>query len=149
MGTKATIAVENKKGGVSMISVHYDGYPEYTGKILLENYDSLEFAQGLVEMGDVSELLKTVVETEFFSRDRKEPLNVKRFLNFEMYRITADVLEYNYLFTGGEWQLVKRGNGGAFTLYPLKGFTGFPCEPDSPGPKYPLRMRNDSSIVGW
>jgi hypothetical protein len=38
MGTRSNIAYEKPNGKVVVMYCHYDGYPEYNGRVLQEHY---------------------------------------------------------------------------------------------------------------
>jgi hypothetical protein len=40
MGTRSNIAYERPNGQIVVAYCHYDGYPEYNGVILNENYNT-------------------------------------------------------------------------------------------------------------
>jgi hypothetical protein len=69
MGTRSRVGVMH--GNVcKSVYCHYDGYLEYTGKLLLENYDSA-LANQLVALGDNSGVKETLGDMNFYS-DRGE-----------------------------------------------------------------------------
>lgn len=119
MGTRSRIGVMH--GTVcKSVYCHWDGYLEYNGKMLLENYDSSK-ANFLVALGDVSSLRKGIeipegVEhsfdkanddiTIFYGRDRGEKnVDFKVDHNFEdfMNRVDGCGAEYYYIMKDGEW----------------------------------------------
>ena len=51
MGTRSNIAYERPNGQVVVTYCHYDGYPEYTGVILNENYNTPQKAEELANQG--------------------------------------------------------------------------------------------------
>ena len=119
MGTRSRIGVMH--GDVcKSVYCHWDGYLEYNGKMLLENYDSSK-ANFLVALGDISSLRKGIeipegVEhsfdkanddiTIFYGRDRGEK-NVDFVVDhtFEdfMKRVDGCGAEYYYIMKDGEW----------------------------------------------
>ena len=72
MGTPAAIAVVvgNK---LNCIYVHWDGFAEHLGKILLENYSGKSTTE-LVAQGDASVIDTTVIGSRFYHRDLGEDL---------------------------------------------------------------------------
>lgn len=55
MATRSRIGVVQDDGTVRSIYCHWDGYPKYNGKVLLNHYD-LEKTERLVSLGDISSL---------------------------------------------------------------------------------------------
>ena len=68
MATRSTIGVLNSDGSVTGVYCHWDGYPEYNGKILLENYTDESVVRELIEMGSISSLGRQIGEKHPFSK---------------------------------------------------------------------------------
>ena len=66
MGTRSRIAVMHGDKCKS-VYCHWDGYPDYVGRILLNHYDSAK-ANQLVALGDISSLGPEIGEEHPFSR---------------------------------------------------------------------------------
>jgi hypothetical protein len=104
MATRSNIGIENENGRVSAIYCHWDGYPEYNGKILKEHYSDRNKLQQLLELGDISSLKEDLDKVEAYHRDLckaycppVEYLNIKSFSRLVGY-------EYGYVLTKeGEW----------------------------------------------
>jgi hypothetical protein len=83
---------------------HYDGYLEYTGKLLLDHYNSAT-ANQLVARGDNSGVQKSLEDMNFY-RDRGED-NVSWQVahTFEEFLEQVDNCggEYYYIMRDGEW----------------------------------------------
>jgi hypothetical protein len=122
MATRSTIAVLHKDGTVSQIYCHWDGYVSHNGRILQEHYNSLDLAEELVELGNLSSLGKELwpqgdhhsfddPETGvcvFYCRDRAETNQAPvKFRSLDMYFLEGDQEEYNYLFDSNddEWKI--------------------------------------------
>ncbi len=103
MGTRSRVGVMH---GTTCKSVycHYDGYLEYTGKLLLDHYNSAT-ANQLVALGDNSGVQKTLEGMNFY-RDRGED-NVSWQVahTFEEFLEQVDNCggEYYYIMRDGEW----------------------------------------------
>ena len=54
MGTRARIGIQLKDDSVLSVYHHWDGYPEWLGKTLVEQYNSKEKASELIDGGDMS-----------------------------------------------------------------------------------------------
>jgi hypothetical protein len=112
---------------------HYDGYLDYTGRILLEHYDSTK-ANLLIARGDNSGVKETIEEMNFYEDRTEEDEDVQEFINstpwtvahtFEEFldQVESCFGEYYYVMKDGVWYagavystdgLVKNG------LVPLK-----------------------------
>ena len=69
MSTRSKIGIENENGRVNAIYCHWDGYPEYNGKILKECYSDRNKLQQLLELGDISVLKEDLDKVEAYHRD--------------------------------------------------------------------------------
>ena len=137
MGTRSRIGVMH--GDVcKSVYCHWDGYLEYNGKLLLENYDSSK-ANFLVALGDISSLRKGIeipegVEhsfekpnddiTIFYGRDRGEKnvgFNVDHTFEDFMKRVDGCGAEYYYIMRDGVWYVGDNYGSTAMsgTLVPL------------------------------
>ena len=104
MATRSNIGIENENGRVNAIYCHWDGYPEYVGKILKENYSDRNKLQQLLELGDISVLKEDLNKVEAYYRDLcktyyppVEHLNIDSVSRLVGY-------EYGYVLTKeGEW----------------------------------------------
>ena len=118
MATRSTITVVNPDDTVSQIYCHFDGYPAHNGVLLKEFYNTLELAQELVSLGDLSVLAERIHPEGdhtfeapedgtcvFYGRDRGESdTEPSHYPNFEMYRLSGDSQEYNYILRNdGKW----------------------------------------------
>lgn len=56
MGTRSNIGIRNLDNTITGIYCHWDGYPQYVGKILLEHYNDVDRVNALMELGDLSSL---------------------------------------------------------------------------------------------
>lgn len=124
MSTPARIGLKNDDGTVKTIEVNGDGYPSWTGQLLLDNYD-LEKTKRLIELGDCSYLEREIdppegVEhtydnpaggvTVFYHRDREEDWEdvcPKTYGSEEEFRANMDNWGYGYLFKDGKWWYCK------------------------------------------
>lgn len=122
MATRSTIAVIHDNGTVSQIYCHWDGYLEGVGRTLVSHYNSLELAERLVALGDLSTLGAEIGEKHDFDalskdigdvctaygRDRGETDTEARvFATVKEYLDNCQSEEYNYLFQTGEWFYVS------------------------------------------
>ena len=72
MSTHCSIGLINEDGTIEVIYCHFDGYPEHTGYILLNYYDSVSKIKALLKMGNLSILGRTIEESVFYFRDHQE-----------------------------------------------------------------------------
>ncbi len=89
---------------------HYDGYPEFNGVKLIENFNSYEKASELIDGGNISclwtntgwnnEILPTTGALYFTSRG--EEYNPPR-LDATFGKYIGNNEEYAYIFKDGEW----------------------------------------------
>ncbi len=112
MGTRSRVAVMH--GDVcKSVYCHYDGYLDYTGRILLEHYDSTA-ANALVARGDNSGVKETVEEMNFYEERDSEGEDVQEFVNstpwtvahtFEEFleQVESCWGEYYYVMKDGVW----------------------------------------------
>ena len=82
MATRSRIAIENQDGTVDSIYCHFDGYLEGVGKTLFNHYDQ-EKLEKLLELGDISSLGESTIDTVAYCRDRGEDLKFQSFKNIE------------------------------------------------------------------
>ena len=121
MGTRSNIGIVNDNNTVTGIYCHWDGYPEWNGRILLENYNTADSVRELVKLGDLSSLRPKLnpepgIPHDFqnqqegvvvaYGRDRGETgTEAKTFAGeraFERYADNSGA-EYQYLFRNDGW----------------------------------------------
>ena len=133
MATRSNIGIVNQDGSITGIYCHYDGYPEYVGKILLNHYNDVGIINKLMELGDLSSLgenLYVVGRTwsapiegvcVAYGRDRGEKgVESRVFKSIEQYNRNADNsgVNYQYLFEDGMWMYRKTHKGDWERLTP-------------------------------
>jgi hypothetical protein len=116
MGTRSSIGVLNTDGTVTACYVHWDGYIDHNGHILKDHYTDPDKIQALMNLGSLSILAPEIGEAQNFDA----PTNTNWCLAYGRDRgetdVEADVYEnvntwlargeeYNYLWTGSEWQV--------------------------------------------
>ena len=89
MATRSRIAIENQDGTVTSIYCHFDGYLDGVGKKLFNHYDR-EKTEKLIELGDISVLGESTLNTIAYHRDRNEDLYFKTFPN------VPDLFDYGF-----------------------------------------------------
>jgi len=93
---------------------HYDGYLEYTGKLLLDHYNSAA-ANQLVALGDNSGVQKTVEVMNFYS-DRGETD-----VSWQVAHTFEEFLEQVYNCGGEYYYIMRDGEWYAGSVYEAKG----------------------------
>ncbi len=132
MSTNAAIAVKVNDSFFG-VYVHSDGYPEWTGKRLVENYNSQELAERLVGLGHISllgERIDPAVEhafekpdksvTVFYGRDRGEAKQdaIKCSTVRSVVRAFSTA-EWIYVFQDGAWSYSRVSCERRIALQPL------------------------------
>ena len=128
MATRGNIGIVNEDGSITAIYVHWDSYPEYVGKMLLNHYNNDDIVNGLMNLGDLSILSESLHSTTginlysdnnrhtfnnpqkgvcvAYGRDRGETGSDSRTFEdlgeFEN-RASYTWAEYQYLFDNGKW----------------------------------------------
>jgi len=121
MATRSRIGIELSDGSVLSAYHHWDGYPEWLGRILKTHYNSRELAAELIDGGDMSSCWSDACwETklpvgeygpEYYSQ-RGEDCPPR--LDANKYDYLADGEEYAYLFTrNDEWVCYNRNEFGS------------------------------------
>lgn len=121
MSTRSAIGLQTKDGKIRGIYCHNDGYLEYNGKILKNNYTIIEKVEELLALGDISSLGKRVKPnkreqhtfnnpledvTVAYHRDRGDDLEPAR--EFDTVQDYVKFFkgcwcEYFYLFKDNKW----------------------------------------------
>lgn len=103
MGTRSRVGVMH--GDVcKSVYCHYDGYLDYTGKLLLANYDSA-LANELVSRGDNSGVQVTPNAMNFYSDRGEEDVSWQVAHSFEEFleQVEGCCGEYYYVMRDGVW----------------------------------------------
>lgn len=109
MSTNSTIAVQHLDGTVSTVYCHWDGYLSYNGRLLIDHYNSLEMAEGLVDKGNISLLGDTIDTTKFFREHETVYANLHEYLSNGSFQ------ECNYLWTEYDDELGNRVEGWLYS----------------------------------
>ena len=109
MGTRSRIGIQLANESILSVYCHYDGYPEFNGVKLIENFNSYDAAAELIDGGDISclwtnagwnnEVLPTTGALYFSSRG--EVTEPRYDMSLKTYLANGE--EYAYLFKDGEW----------------------------------------------
>ena len=103
MGTRSRVAVMH---GTTCKSVycHYDGYLDYTGRILQSHYNSTA-ANLLIARGDNSGVKETLEEMNFYADRDEEDVSWQVAHSFEEFleQVQGCCGEYYYIMRDGVW----------------------------------------------
>ena len=117
MGTSAAIGIQNEDSTVIGVYCNFDGYLDYVGKLLHENYNTEEKVRKLISYGNISSLGMSVGEkhnfddrslneTTYYGRDRGEK-NQKPKKFSDLYKFVEHYgASYSYLFADGQWYVI-------------------------------------------
>ena len=103
MGTRSRVAVMH--GDVcKSVYCHYDGYLDYTGRILQEHYNSVA-ANALIARGDNSGVKPTIEEMNFYADRGEEDVGYQVAHTFEEFleQVQNCWGEYYYVMRDGVW----------------------------------------------
>jgi len=111
MATRSRVGLELSDGSILSIYSHWDGYPEWAGRILKTHYNSKELAEQLIDGGGVSCLWTDKdwngnewTECKYKAltyAERGEDCPPRLDPSVDMYLEYGE--EYAYLFKNGEW----------------------------------------------
>jgi hypothetical protein len=111
MATRSRIGLELADGSVLSIYCHYDGYPEFNGVKLVENFNSYSAAAELIDGGDISalwtnagwnnETLPSTGPLYYSQRGENRPPRLDADLC--EYLLPDNSEEFAYVFRSGEW----------------------------------------------
>lgn len=133
MATRSNVGIVNEDKSITSIYIHYDSYPEYVGKILLNHYNDVGIINKLIELGDLSSLGEHLYADGHtwsapiegvcvaYGRDRGEKgVESRVFKSIEQYNRNADNsgVNYQYLFEDGMWMYRKTHKGDWERLTP-------------------------------
>ena len=112
MGTRSRIGIELQDNSIVSVYCHYDGYPAFNGRVLRDNYDTVEKVKELIDGGNMSctwtnagwgkETLPESGALYYTSRGEKIEDNAPR-LDEDMEEFFSDGEEYSYIFRNGNW----------------------------------------------
>jgi len=123
MATRSNIAIVNQDKTITSIYCHWDGYPEYVGKILLYNYKTSNIVNELLKLGNLSQLCENMHPTEShtfekpqsnvcvaYGRERGEK-DQEAIVFDDLTEFEEDAknswVEYQYLFKNNKWTFRK------------------------------------------
>ncbi len=111
MATRSRIGIELSDGSVLSAYHHWDGYPEWLGRILTTHYNSKDKVSALIDGGDMSSCWtdqrwsseeKHEYGAQYYSQ-RGEDTPPRYDATLKEYLSEGTREEYHYLFHNGEW----------------------------------------------
>lgn len=105
MATRSRIGIQLADESVLSVYHHWDGYPEWLGRILKTHYNTKEKVAELIDGGDMSTCWNEDNQPEYYSA-RGEDCPPR--LDENKYDYLADGEEYAYLFVNNEWVCYDR-----------------------------------------
>ena len=117
MGTRSLIGKQLNDGSILGVYCHWDGYPEFNGRVLRDHYDTVEKVRDLIDGGNISalhtnagwnnETLPEVGPLYYTSRGESLESNAPQlYKDLNEFLCAADHnygAEYTYHFVDGEW----------------------------------------------
>jgi hypothetical protein len=111
MATRSRIGIQLKDGSILSSYHHWDGYPEWLGRILTTHYNTKEEVSSLIDGGDMSSCWTDTVwgkdrtdgykyGPEFYA-DRGEDCPPR--LDSNLQEFFSDNEEYSYIFRNDKW----------------------------------------------
>lgn len=103
MGTRSRVGIM-ENGLCKSVYCHYDGYLEYTGKVLFERWGS-ETVNQLLERGDNSGIQETVEEMNFYADRGEEDVSYEVDASFGDFldRVDRCCGEWYYVLKDDVW----------------------------------------------
>jgi hypothetical protein len=106
MATRSRIGIQLADESVLSVYHHWDGYPEWLGRILKTHYNSRAKAAELIDGGDMSTCWNDNNEPEYYSARGQD---CPPYLDANKYEYLADGEEYSYIYTlNDEWICYNR-----------------------------------------
>jgi len=118
MATRSRIGIELKNGSVLSVYHHWDGYPEWLGRILNTHYNTRDKVAELIDGGDMSvcwtderwdDSADGSYGPQYYSQ-RGDDTPPRHDADLNEYLCNGE--EYWYLFTNGEWVCYAEDTNG-------------------------------------
>ena len=102
MSTRSRIGIELKDGSILSAYNHWDGYPQWLGRILNTHYNSKQKVADLIDGGDMSAAWGDENRAEYYS-ERGEDCPPRYDADLCEYLLPDNSEEYAYVFRSGKW----------------------------------------------
>jgi hypothetical protein len=110
MATRSRIGIELKNGSILSAYHHWDGYPEWLGRILTTHYNSKDVAAELIDGGDMSSAWtnagfnnETIAQGALYYSQRGDNCPPRLDADLCEYLLPDNSEEFAYVFRNGEW----------------------------------------------
>jgi hypothetical protein len=110
MGTRSRIGLELKNGSILSVYHHWDGYPEWLGRILKTHYNTRAKAAELIDGGDMSSAWtnagwnnETVEQGPLYYSSRGDNCPPRLDADLCEFLLPDNSEEFAYVFRNGEW----------------------------------------------
>ena len=110
MSTRSRIGIQLSDGSILSSYHHYDGYPEWLGRILTTHYNAKSLAEELIDGGDMTSCwtderwddsgMKGVQGPQYYSARGED---IPPSLDNTLDEYLKDGEDYAYIFKDGEW----------------------------------------------
>lgn len=110
MSTRSRIGIQLSDGSILSSYHHYDGYPEWLGRILTTHYNAKSLAEELIDGGDMTSCwtderwddsgVKGVYGPQYYSARGED---IPPSLDNTLDEYLKDSEDYAYIFKDGEW----------------------------------------------
>ena len=112
-GTRSQFGKIDKKGNITSVYMHYDGYPEYVLPVLRKGYKGGKNVDYVLSQGSGSQLEVNPKKINFYNddRDSKTTGNVSRIANYLTDVADDSGAEYVYLWDerSKQWMMASYG----------------------------------------
>jgi hypothetical protein len=102
MATRSRIGIQLADESILSVYHHWDGYPEWLGRILKTHYNGKSLAAELIDGGDMSSCWNDDHQPEYYSA-RGEDCPPRFDADLAEYLDPLKSEEYAYVFRNGEW----------------------------------------------
>ena len=110
MATRSRIGLELKNGSILSVYHHWDGYPEWLGRILTTHYNTRAKAAELIDGGDMSSAWtnagfnnETVEQGPLYYSSRGDNCPPRLDADLCEFLLPDNSEEFAYVFRNGEW----------------------------------------------
>ena len=110
MSTRSRIGIQLSDGSILSSYHHYDGYPEWLGRILTTHYNAKSLAEELIDGGDMTSCwtderwddsgVKGVYGPQYYSARGED---IPPSLDNTLDEYLKDGEDYAYIFKDGQW----------------------------------------------
>ena len=99
MATRSRIGIQLKNDSILSVYHHWDGYPEWLGRILKTHYNTRAKVAELIDGGDMSTCWNEENQPEYYGENCPPRLDA----DLTEYLLPDNSEEYAYVYRNGEW----------------------------------------------